>query len=926
MGSTISPGAYDRLKAELVRGAEKRLGRYLLKREVGRGGMAVVYEAEDPELHRRVALKIIRNPALVDRFQREAKIAAQLQHPNIVAIHDVGAAEDAGLPVHYIAMDFVEGHTLAQILGEGKPPRDELLRMLEDVARAVAHAHSRGVVHRDLKPGNVLVDATGRVQLADFGLARADTMEALTQSNSVMGTPQYMAPEQVRADADAVGPATDVWALGVMLYEVVVGTVPFGELNPIHLFDQITNADPTPPSRRGAAVSRDLEIVCLKAMEKDPQRRYATAQEFADDLGRFRRGEPIEARPASVLYRLARKLAKRKALVITTASAAVAVAVLVAFLLAARGRAVEELGRRTETALAAALELRRAGRIEQMQRFAQQTEEACREAMERAPDWAEPHYRLGRMYRALMREEDALAEQEKALARDARHRGALYERIVLLTARYRRRVEQLRELVTRGENDDTLARDLRARIEADVRALEGVAAPGPELDAARGFLAWIAGDTARAREQLLAAQARSRDLEEVWQGLAILALDERRFADSVKLWTDGLAHDQGYVPHLEGRGFARLVWGLDESQHGRDAEAQYAAALQDYADALKRSPNPAQALTRRGLLYFLWSHHHTDRGVDPIPDCDRAIADFDAALAHDPKEARAWMWRGLTVTGRAVAQAVRGADAADALRVAVENLDRAVALSPDAAESWMWRGVAKGGWAFLLIAREKRDDAGTLMDAAIADLDEAVRRSPTGGDALHWRGLGWSTRALLDGMSGADPAASIAKSLADLDEALRRIPEKAEVWTKRGNVKVGQATLALGRGEDPRALCEAGIADFREALARNPRSPEAHLGMARAHFALANKARDVVAMFRTAVDHAGRALESNPVNPAALQFRAQAWEAWAGWKELRREPAKEELAAALADLEAALAINATLPLKARVDRLKARLR
>ncbi|MBI2901433.1 MAG: serine/threonine protein kinase, partial [Planctomycetes bacterium] len=245
------------------------LGKYLLKREVARGGMGIVFEAEDPKLKRRVAVKVLKETEAgaeeVARLHREAAIAAQLRHPNIVPIHEVGMVrDDADRCTHYIAMDFVDGRTFAAVVRDPAVARGERLRMLEDVARAVAFAHSKGVVHRDLKPENVLVDTTGRVALTDFGLARSESFQTrLTASFTVMGTPAYMAPEQVKGLLPEVDARTDVYALGVMLYEALVGKPPFQADVPATLYDHILHREPARPTELDPSIERDVEVVCL---------------------------------------------------------------------------------------------------------------------------------------------------------------------------------------------------------------------------------------------------------------------------------------------------------------------------------------------------------------------------------------------------------------------------------------------------------------------------------------------------------------------------------------------------------------------------------------------------------------------------------------------------------------------------------------
>lgn len=270
-------------------GAERRIGKYRVHREIARGGMGVVLEAQDTETGDRVALKVILErqvgPERIERLRREAEIARRLTHPNIVRIHELGVARDgSGDPLHFVAMDYIEGRTLAQILHEKSTERRECLGILEQVARAVAHAHTHGVLHRDLKPSNVIVDAAGRAFLTDFGLARDTVMQSpLTPSYSVMGTVQYMAPEQVKGITREVGTRADVYALGVMLYEVVTGRPPFRASSLEKLFEQILKGEPEAPDDPADA---DLMKICRKAMSKSPLARYPSAIELADELSR----------------------------------------------------------------------------------------------------------------------------------------------------------------------------------------------------------------------------------------------------------------------------------------------------------------------------------------------------------------------------------------------------------------------------------------------------------------------------------------------------------------------------------------------------------------------------------------------------------------------------------------------------------------
>jgi eukaryotic-like serine/threonine-protein kinase len=288
--------------------APPRIAGYEILDVLGRGGMGVVYRARQRALNRVVALKVIRagsmaDDALVSRFRTEAEVIARLQHPNIVQIHDVGPADDdSHLP--FLAMEYVAGGSLADRLAETPMNSTDGAALVVILARATHAAHQAGVLHRDIKPANVLLTADGTPKIADFGLAKSlDEAGGPTLTGEVIGTPSYMAPEQAQGQAAQLGPPTDVYALGAILYEAITGFPPFRGSTALETLDQVRHRDPIPPRVVRPKLPRDLETICLKCLAKHPARRYASADALANDIDCFIAGRPILARPASAWER-----------------------------------------------------------------------------------------------------------------------------------------------------------------------------------------------------------------------------------------------------------------------------------------------------------------------------------------------------------------------------------------------------------------------------------------------------------------------------------------------------------------------------------------------------------------------------------------------------------------------------------------------
>ena len=279
----------------------KYFGDYQILDRIAEGGMGIVYKARQMTLNRTVALKMIRSGEFAEeeekqRFYAEAEAAANLDHPNIVPIYEIGEHQGQ----YYFSMAYVEGSSLAELIRAHPLPGKNAARYVKILAEAIEYAHKHGILHRDIKPSNVLVSVSDEPRVTDFGLAKQINRDSdLTASGQVLGTPSFMPPEQAMGDQKNIGRQSDVYSLGALLYALITGRPPFQADTAVGTIMQVIEGEPVAPRQLNPEIDRDLETICLKCLQKEPDRRYASCQDLADDLVRYQRGEPIKARPIS---------------------------------------------------------------------------------------------------------------------------------------------------------------------------------------------------------------------------------------------------------------------------------------------------------------------------------------------------------------------------------------------------------------------------------------------------------------------------------------------------------------------------------------------------------------------------------------------------------------------------------------------------
>jgi len=882
-----------------------RLGRYHLLEKIGVGGMGVVWKAWDPELGRIVALKQIRKtddfgPEHVARFQREARLAAKLRHPNIVAIHDVGQAGDD----HYLTMEYVDGRTMSDWLDQTSEAKQagrraghhrlrEEARLLAEVSEAVAYAHREGVVHRDLKPGNVLLDQSERPFVMDFGLAKdVDTAPSselsvshptLTVAGQVVGTPDYMSPEQAEADGARIGPRSDVWSLGVMLFELLTGRLPFAGGKSWRTLLQVIKADVPRPRAWHPHAPPELEAVCLKALEKDPDRRYVGAAEFAEELRRWLRGEPVQARRHGPAYRLWRWAARRKGAV-ATAAVVLALAVWVAgstiAARQARARLLSRLRGAAGLSLEGALAVRRMGMLAAMATHQPALEAAYRDAeAELEGSSPEPAYCRGRFARALMDETGALVWQAQALAADPGFAPALYERAVLEARAYGRRRVQVRDALRAARGAGLFA----GGPTGPARATSGAADPSrADLEAAdaelRTHKATLIASLQALRERAgtgppgapASGGSGDRTIPDGTSSAGAPAIGPAALA-----CVEGLlaAHSgaDSTAAYPEARGhFARAIAAdprLEEAYEGlfeaAAACAEWDAAIDACTRGLEQDRGYVPHLLHRGAMRIQIGGGRLMRGEDAASLFAAAAEDFSRAIDLDPNEAAAWSGRGTARLDSAVAAGLRGGETGEALGQAVADFVEAIKLAPLDPAPLLGRGNARINLSRIVGADEDALLAGAESDyGAVLALDS--------GQVEAWRHRGMARMARADGVAGrggeAGPAYELA--LADFAAAIERHAGDSGAWKFRGMAWRNWGSMRATRGEDPRELLEHAVRDFEKSLALDGADAEAWQTLGKTRMNLGEAARrsggDPVPGYRGAAEACTRAVELNP--------------------------------------------------------------
>lgn len=756
----VAPGALPEEVRDAASDPARKLGRYLLGREIGRGGMGVVYRAWQEDLGRWVALKMLRPEAVglaVARFVQEARLAAQVTHPNLVAIYEVG--QERGIP--FLAMALLEGGSL----DGARLPHREAAAAVRTAAEAAAEIHRHGIVHRDIKPGNLLRDAQGRLHLGDFGLARGEAGARLSVSGTMVGTLGFAAPEQIRGRHSEIGPRSDVYALGATLFALVAGRPPFEGPDVVTVAQRATTEEA--PPLPGAP--RDLDTICRRAMAKRPEQRYSSAAELADDLRRFLEGEPVKARPEGTLRRAARRAARRPAWIVAAALAA-----LTAIL---------------------ALSPRRSG-----------PDSADPEAIRKA-DLA--RRAVARAKELLSGGRPRIAEAHEALRQALTAEDVVAAEAWFLMGEYDRAERILRSLPNDPEARRLLGALLLERAAWDLgcgtrpspkSVDEAESLLGKPSRTAEVFRLLLAGNATEAERTAAAEiEAGAADVTfEILRGMARLYLGNSDAAEAD--FTQALRHAPGRALAWYGRATARerkrnLAEAAEDFERAYELRPSYVMALRNRANVQRRAGQPEGAIetlerARRAApddpgiatdrIYVLATTGRTTE----------ALAEADALVAKRPDEPTAHVARASVLH---LAGNIAGA---------IEEYTAALKLNPD----WVPALAGRG---------ELRVSQGAHV-AAEEDLTRAVELQPASRDLGVW--LSWRAKARANRLDWEG-------AYQDYDRTVRLLPEDAGLLFNRGIAALNcgrreQARRDLEESIRRRPDLEAAGRPFLESLKR----------------------------------------------------------------------------------------------------------
>jgi serine/threonine-protein kinase len=876
--------------------------RYELVEFIGRGGMGDVYKARDPRLGRYVALKFLRrdDPDQLKRFVREAQVQAKVEHENLCPVYEVGEVEGHS----YIAMQYISGGSIKEISDLLTPLQK--VEIMVDVADALHAAHQAGLIHRDVKPANILAernpDGSWHPYVVDFGIAREiDTPQDLTVSGMVLGTPAFSAPEQVRGESRALDRRTDVYGLGATIYWFLTGRSPYEGAYP-EIISGVAERDPEPPHRIDRSIPVDLETIVLKCLEKDQDRRYESARELSEDLRRFLAGEPIMARPATIFYKLGKRVRKHPGIV------AVAIVALLAFVALGMVSLRTNLRTRRQAAVAQVLterarEIENFARIASMMPLHNRTQErraieermaAIETEMQRLGDLGSGpgHYALGRAFLTLQDYPAARRHLEAALDEGYDGPGVSYALGMTLGRLYQGELALAKRLDNQNLRSSRIAeidRDLRDPALELLRRTNESAVVAPHY--AEAVIAFYGGhlEAALTATREAFASEEWRYEAKILEGDILVEMSDglRSTGDSEGAIRTLVSADDAYTVAAE---IARSDPAVHEGQcalwtqvleissrRGEPVVEPFETAVESCDRALRIAPNRSAVHEKLSHLYWVWADIVNDRGGSAQPFLDQSIASADRAIELDLESVPAHFTRGGALTVSALRMMGRGEDPRPTLDQAILSYGRAITIEP---------GFVLAhddlGYAWERKARYEMDiglDPRPSLDRAVAAFRRAIEINPDYANAYNNSGIALWRRGRFEQRTGADPGTTLGEAIAAFDNAIERNPSYAYAFANRGLARRTLALHLIDNGIDPSDPVRQAREDLERALEINPQIFWAYPEKTAVEILAARWARrsggSPAPYFDAAAESAERALTVNPRNAVAYQSAAE---------------------------------------------------
>jgi len=833
----------------------KKIGRYEVFKLLGQGGMGSVYKAYDVALDRYVALKFIHNndSGAKQRLILEGRTQARVDHPSICKIYEIG---EIGSEI-FVAMQYIEGNTLAKVAKELS--LEEKLKLVIDIAEGLDAAHKQGLVHRDIKPQNIMVekkaDGTLQVSILDFGLVKEVSSKGMTVTGEILGTPSYMSPEQASGQVNKIDRRTDIYSLGVTLYEILVHRLPFEGINPMDILFKVLNKEAPTLRQIDPSIAVNLETIVAKCLEKDPQRRYKTAKDLAEDLRRFLGGSAIQARPVTLSYRIFQKARNHKTAVISIILTFAIIIVAAISNLRTRLNAAEqaflaqEFGQKVKDIeqtmlIGNLLPLHDLSREKNLVK--RQIADIKQQMQKLGKVSAGPgNYALGQGYLVLHDYAKAKEHLEIALASGynspefyyslGQTLGALYQEALMET-------ERITNSELRKAREEQIEKELRDPALLYLRTSKTSTNISPSY--AEGLIAFYEKNYEKALEK---AQKAFTEIPFLFEA--------KKLEGDIYIKLGDLKREKGNYPQAKeayskaGEAYKLAVTIGESADSIYEGECDQYSKIMDvgiitndkelyqtaYKDAISACDkaliaNPESSPVYRKKSRVLWrlGEEVMNTNQDPTEYFDKAVATAKKAVFYDNKDAYAYNNLGHAYVRKANYEQKLNLSPEGHLDLAIENYLKAIELNPNFAFARNGLGLVYWREAAYLIEKDK--DPRSFLDKSIESYKKSIEIRPT-YSAYSNIGLAAYHKADYEAKHGVDPAKSYELSTKHLEEAIKLNPKRAEAYNYLALTSMGKANLLMNKDLDPSKLFDLAIEYSQKAVELDPDTVEPYYNL-----------------------------------------------------------------------------------------------